>query len=127
MRVALIGCTGLLGDVICQTITAEPDLDVVAKIVTPPVDLDLSVFNADIVLWNDADEGRVSMWLNTYTQRHGPRVLATLTDGHESALWELTPHRTELGALSPQTLVETIRESRMGEPCYRRTDERSAP
>jgi hypothetical protein len=35
--------------------------------------------------------------------------LATTTDGQAAALWQLIPHRVELGALSPQTLVNTIR------------------
>ena len=32
----------------------------------------------------------------------------------DASLWELTPHRTELGALSPGSLVETIRRPATG-------------
>jgi hypothetical protein len=114
VRVALIGCTGLLGDIIRQTLADEPDLDVVAQVTTPGPDLDLSQFDADIVLWNDAEESRIARWLTGLTHHLAPRVLATLTDGQRAALWELTPHRIELGALSPDTLINTIRGRRVG-------------
>jgi hypothetical protein len=110
IRVALIGCTGLLGDVICQTVTTEPDIDVVAELMTPALDLDISAVDADVVLWNDADEPEIAAWLST-SGKQSPRVLATMSDGQQAALWELTPRRIELGALSPQTLVQTIRDS----------------
>ncbi len=114
VRLALIGCTGLLGDIIRQTLTREPDLDVVAQLTTPGPDLDLSQFDADIVLWNGAEEDRIARWLTGLTYRRTPRVLATLTDGQRAALWELTPRRIELGAMSPQSLIRTIRDNRVG-------------
>lgn len=109
VRVVLIGCTGLLGDIIRRTVIDEPELDVVAHLPTPGPDVNLSQFDADIILWNNAEEDRIVRWLTGLTQYRAPRVLATFTDGQQAALWELTPHRIELGALSPDTLVETIR------------------
>lgn len=114
VRVALIGCTGLLGDIIRQTLSGEPDLDVVAQMITPGPDFDLLQFDADIVLWNGAEEDRIARWLTGLKHQRAPRVLATLTDGQDAALWELIPHRIELGGMSPQTLVETIRENQVG-------------
>ncbi len=114
VRVALIGCTGLLGDIIRQTLTGEPDLDVVVQLTTPGPDLDLSQIDADIVLWNDAEEDRIARWLTGLTHQGTPRVLATLTDGQQAALWELAPHRIELGGLSPWTLIKTIRDNQAG-------------
>lgn len=114
VRVALIGCTGLLGDIIRQTLTEQPDFDVVAQLNAPDPEFDLSLFDADIVVWNDAEEDRIAQWLAGLTHHHAPRVLATLTDGKHAALWELTPHRSELGALSPDTLINTIRGSEVG-------------
>jgi hypothetical protein len=35
-------------------------------------------------------------------------VLTTIGDGRQASLWELVARRTELGSLSPGTLVETI-------------------
>jgi len=108
MRVALIGCSGLLGHIIGETLAGEPGLDVVADLEPPARDEELPELDADLVLWNNADESRVEGWLGRLTDRHGIRVLATTSDGRDASLWELTPHRTELGALSPTTLLETI-------------------
>jgi hypothetical protein len=85
-------------------------MDVVAELRTPTNDVGISALDADIVLWNDADEHQIDALLST-SGKHSPRVLATLTDGQQAALWELAPRRTELGALSPQTLVKIIRET----------------
>ena len=109
VRVALIGWSGLLGDIIGDALAAQPDLDVVAELDPPGPDEPLPDVDADLVLWNDADETRVAQWLTTASAGCGPRVLATLGDGRDASLWELVPRRTELGALSPGTLVETIR------------------
>ena len=115
VRVALIGCTGLLGDIIRQTLSGEPDLAVVAQMITPGPDFDLLQCDADIVLWNGAEEDRIARWLTGLGHQRTPRVLATLTDGQEAALWELIPHRIELGGMSPRTLVQTIRDNQIGE------------
>lgn len=115
VRVALIGCSGLLGDIIEQTVSAQPDLCVVADIAAPDGDLTLPNLDADIVLWNNADESRIARWLGELSLQRGTRVLATLGDGREASFWELTPHRTELGALSPASLVERIRKT-TGDP-----------
>jgi hypothetical protein len=122
VRIALIGCTGLLGDVICQTLTAQPDLRVVAKLTPGVSGADLGSVDADIVLWNNADEQRIALWLSQARHQRGPRVLATLTDGKQAALWELTPRRVDLGALSPQSLVQTIRDTVAGSDQTARPD-----
>lgn len=127
-RVALVGCTGLLGDLIGRTVREHPALEVVATLdrdalsgpaTHPPrlpaadgadaganaqFDIDIDV---DIIVWHEADEADVARWLR---ETHpAPRVLATLRDGRDASLWELAPQRTELGAISPAVLLETIR------------------
>jgi hypothetical protein len=113
IRVVLIDCAGLLGDIVRQAVAAQPDLDVIADLefsaaVRPLVDTDT---DADLILWNNADESRVMECLRDLSRERNPRVLATLSDGREAALWELTPHKTQLAPLSPGTLVDAIRRS----------------
>ncbi len=111
LRVALVGCSGMLGEIIEKAVTGEPDLAVVADVAAPAGDLpDL---DADIVLWNNADESAVGRWLSRNPQCNA-RLIATLGDGQDAALWELVPRRTELGALSTRSLVETIRSQAGG-------------
>jgi len=109
LRVVLVGCSGLLGDIIGRAVASEADLEVVAEFPAPSAADSLPAIDAELVLWDDADEGRVAQWLSQRSHRTCPRVLATVYDGREASLWELVPRRTELGALSPATLVETIR------------------
>ena len=118
LRVVLVGCTGLLGDIIGRTVASEADLEVVAQLPAPSAADTLPTLDAELVLWDDADEVRVAQWLAQRSHRSCPRVLATVYDGREASLWELVPRRTELGALSPATLVETIRDvaTPRGEP-----------
>lgn len=113
LRVALIGCTGLLGDIIGRAVAGEPDIDVV-ELNTPTAVGQLPTVDADLVIWNDADEARLEQELAYLSAQCGGRVLATLGDGREASLWRLAPHRTELGALSPAALVATIRASAQG-------------
>jgi hypothetical protein len=110
LRVSLVGCSGVLGDIIRKTLGEQPDMAVVEDLESIPADGALSV-SADLLVWNNADESRVERWLRTAAEPCGPRVLATLGDGRDAVLWELTPHRTPLGAPSPAALVQTIRTS----------------
>ena len=109
LRIALVGCSGLLGDIIGRTVAAQADLEVVADLPSPRTGESLPAINADLVLWNEPDRGRAAEWLSGLSHRSCPRVLATVHDGREASLWELVPRRTELGTLSPATLVDTIR------------------
>lgn len=115
VRVALIACSGLLGDIIGQTLAREPDLEVVADLPAFESTGSLPEVDADIVLWNDADEALVSRWLDQMSGRCGARVLVTRADGREATLWELIQRRTDLGALAPDSLAETIRAARYSE------------
>jgi hypothetical protein len=119
VRIALIGCSGLLGDIITQTIAAEPNLDVVAQLATVDTDAELPFLDpdldVDLVLWNNADERWMAHWLRSLCRGY-PRVLATLGDAKSASLWELVPHRTELGDVSPRTLMQAILETGAGQP-----------
>ncbi len=108
VRVVLIGCTGLLGDIISKAIHRAPSIDVVTEIDDSALSsADAQHIDADLILWHNADEAEVSRWMGA---GHAvPRVLATVADGRDASLWQLKPHRTELGAVSPSVLVDTIR------------------
>lgn len=109
LRVALVGCSGLLGDIIHRAVAEEPGLEVVADLPLPDSLGDLPVVEADVVLWNESEGSHCPEWLSRLGRRACPPVLATHYDGRVASLWELVPRHTDLGALSPATLVETIR------------------
>lgn len=108
IRVALIGCTGLLGDIIGEALAGQPGVHVVAELEPLGADQPLPELDADLMLWNNADESRVVEWIDRLAHGRGPRVLTITGDGRQASLLELVPRRTELGALSTEALVETI-------------------
>lgn len=109
VRVALVGCTGLLGDIISKAVQEDPSIEVVAHLTATALSGAAAAdrIEADLVLWHNADEDQISGWLGA--AHAAPRVLATVADGRGASLWELRPYRTELGAVSPAVLVDTIR------------------
>jgi hypothetical protein len=109
LRVSLVGCSGVLGDIIRTTLGDQPDMVVVEDVDAFPTDGGLSV-RSDVLVWNNADESRVERLLLDLAEPSGPRVLATLGDGRDSAFWELAPRRTPLGPPSPAALVQSIRQ-----------------
>lgn len=109
LRVSLVGCSGVLGDIIRTTLKQQPDMVVVEDVDTFPAGGGLTV-PSDVLVWNNADESRVERLLLNAAERSRPRVLATLGDGRDSAFWELAPRRTALGPPSPVALVQSIRE-----------------
>lgn len=109
LRVALVGCSGLLGDIISHAVSHEIDLVVVADLPLPRSADELPSLEADVVLWNESEGVRCPEWLSLLGRGACPPVLATHYDGQVASLWELVPQRTDLGTLSPTTLVETIR------------------
>ena len=108
LRVSLVGCSGVLGDIIRTTLGHQPDMVVVEDVDSLPADGALTV-PSDVLVWNNADESRVERLLLN-AESSGPRVLATLGDGRDSAFWELAPRRTALGPPSPAALVQSIRQ-----------------
>jgi hypothetical protein len=108
LRVVLVNCRGVLGDIIRTAVTEAPDIEVVANL-SDHDSVTTALGEADLVLWNDADESRLERILGQAARRHAPRVLATLGDGRDAALWELVPRRTALGAMSPSSLIDAIR------------------
>jgi len=108
LRVVLVNCRGVLGDIIRTAVAEAPDMDVVANL-SDHDSVTTELGEADLVLWNDADEGRLERIFGQAARRDAPRVLATLGDGRDAALWELVPRRTALGAMSPSSLIDAIR------------------
>jgi hypothetical protein len=106
-RVVLVGCVGLLGDIIQRAVSEDPDVDVVGRLdASALTDMPTAAADIDLVLWHNADEAAVHNWMRRIHAT--PQVLTTIADGREASLWQLTPSRRELGALSPAALVSFI-------------------
>lgn len=109
-RVVLVGCSGVLGDILADAVRREPgitivsNLDTINSLAQPVLDL-----HPDVILWNHADEGTLADSVDCFVSAPPPKVLGTVSDGRDTVLWELQPRRTPLGQLSPDALISTIR------------------
>jgi DNA-binding NarL/FixJ family response regulator len=107
-RIVLVDMSPLLREIIREALVAEPDLEVVAEH-EGPVDLRAVVEHdaADFVIFgaDASDEGVQSI----VAGNRGVRAIEVRSDGRESVLYELRPHRVPLGEISSEALVRTIR------------------
>jgi len=107
-RIVLIDMAPLLRDIVREAIRREPDLDIVAEHddidVRAAVELDDPDF---IIVGEDAAvQQDVRRLVGAH---HGLRALEVQSDGRDSVLYELRPHRISLGEVSSDTLVRAIR------------------
>jgi DNA-binding NarL/FixJ family response regulator len=108
-RIVLIDAAPLLREILREIIMHEPDLALVAEHeavvdVRKTVERDAADF---VVVGRDAasaDDVRAMVGAGL-----GVRALEVYSDGKESVLYELRPHRVRLGEISSDTLLGTIR------------------
>jgi DNA-binding NarL/FixJ family response regulator len=98
----------LLRDIVRNVLSGEPDIEIVAE-------HDIAVDVRDAVEQGDADlvivgsDESSSALREAVAGDRGVRALEVRSDGKESVLYELRPHRVPLGEISPETLLRTIR------------------
>ena len=97
----------LLRDIVRDAVAHEPGLDVVAERdvtrLRESVERDEPDF---VIVGTDVASETVR---SVVRDGCGLRALEVRSDGKESVLYELRPHRVSLGEISPDTLVQTIR------------------
>lgn len=114
LRVALLACTGLLGGVIRELLSALPDVELVADLPNAAVrefSSQVHQLRPDVVVWRLDDDDMLADHPEFFVAGHTNTVLAVRGDGDNGALWRLRPHRAELGALDPRTLAAAIRSA----------------
>jgi DNA-binding NarL/FixJ family response regulator len=108
-RIVLIDMSPLLREIVRETVAREPDLDVVAEH-DAGADLRAAVERdgADFVIVGSEATAHAAVH-SLVAADIGVRALELQSDGKESVLYELRPHRVPLGEISPETLLRTIR------------------
>jgi len=110
-RIVLVDLPPLLREIVRETASREPDLEVVSEH-EAGIDLLAAVERDDpdflIVGSQEATEQTVASLIAGGRRL---RALEVRSDGRESVLYELRPHRVLLGEISPSTLLQTIRTS----------------
>lgn len=97
----------LLREIVREAILREPDLDLVAEHDGGDVHTAVERDDPDfIIVGEDAADQDVRSLVG---RGRGLRALEVQSDGRESVLYELRPHRIALGEISADTLVRAIR------------------
>jgi hypothetical protein len=112
--VALVSCTGILGDVIRRTVATLPDVAVVQDLQyddLPRLSAALHQAHPDVVVWLMNDESILTDHTELFSPDRGCAVVAVLDDGRRSSLWELRPHRTVLNPPSIDRLIDVLRSA----------------
>jgi DNA-binding NarL/FixJ family response regulator len=107
-RIVLIDMAPLLREIVREAIVREPDLDIVAEHEEIDVRAAVELDDPDFIIVgeNAAAQQDVRTLVGA---RRGLRALEVHSDGRESVLYELRPHRISLGEVSSDTLVRAIR------------------
>jgi hypothetical protein len=98
----------LLREIVREAIVREPDLELVAEHDEIDVRAAVELDDPDFMIIGEgaAANGTVRSLVG---DGRGLRALEVQSDGRESVLYELRPHRISLGEISSDTLVRAIR------------------
>jgi hypothetical protein len=112
--VALVSCSGLLGDLIRRNVAAVPGIAVTADLpfdgVAQLADA-MRLADPDVVVWVLDDERTIADHAELFNTQRGRSVIAVLDDGRRTACWQLRPNRTALEPPSIDHLVQALRDA----------------
>jgi chemotaxis response regulator CheB len=98
----------LLREIVREAIVREPDFDLVAEHDDADVRAAVEQNHPDFIIVGE-DAAAEQDVRSLIDERRGLRALEVQSDGRESVLYELRPHRISLGEISADTLVRAIR------------------
>jgi DNA-binding NarL/FixJ family response regulator len=109
-RVLLIDMPRILREVIREVLIAQPDIEIAGELESEEgVAIAAEESAAEVIIFGSEERELPAAWRKLLEQRPGLRVLTVLSDGRESYLYELRPHRVPLGEVSPEGLLRAIR------------------
>lgn len=102
--------TRLLGDILREILTREPDIEVVGELRNAselPAILDRT--GADIVVFGLSDQDLPPLCDDVVRRHPNLRLLAVEDIGSHGFIYEMRPQKVELGELSPELVLEVVR------------------
>ena len=111
IRVVLVELTGMTGEMVKGILAGAPDIELIGDVsMTDFGDPDAPAAGVDVAILA-GDGGALTRRAHELLRvRPLLRILAVGRGGREGSLYELRPHRTPLGELSSQVLLEAVRE-----------------
>ena len=108
VRILLLEMTGIAADIIRHVVVQHSDIEIVDRDPghSEPPDVDL------VIAMHSSDRSAMRELDRVLTSKPGLCALTVEERGGTALLYRLVPQTTELGPLSPETLVEFIRGAR---------------
>lgn len=112
IHVVVSELTGMLRDIVTETLEAAPDIAV--TVVLPPDSIVATVdaIEADVAILAGDPGGLPALGRELLGRHSWLRVMAIRSDGGETSLYELRPFECRLGEISPATLLDAVRRTR---------------
>lgn len=95
--------SGLLRDIIETTLAAQQDIEIIGSVTSGPP--------PDVVVIGLRESERPETAEDLFGHYPYARVLGIAGDGRRAYMHELRPHRVALGELSPDQLIEAVRQA----------------
>jgi hypothetical protein len=113
MRVLVGEMPEIMRRIVTDAVSGEADMELVFNETPRPAPSSSPVMPDVVVVgaMEPAGAGVAEAMLGRWPKS---RILMIATDGRRAVMYELRPHKRELGELSPGDLVETIRSSGRG-------------
>jgi hypothetical protein len=112
--VVLIGCTGVLGDLIRAALSADPGVRVLLELSGSSghrLTAAINRLRPDVVVCQLEDDRKLAGRTQFFGVPAPCSVVTVLDDGANGSVWRLRPERQALGALSPRTLVAAVHQA----------------
>jgi DNA-binding NarL/FixJ family response regulator len=109
IHVVVSDLTGMLRDIVTETLEAAPDL--VVTVVSPPESALAAVAaaEADVAVLAGGVDGLPAAGRELLDHHPRLHVMAVRRDGRDASLYELRPHERRLGGISPAVLLDAVR------------------
>src|SRR5690349_16711482 len=104
IRVVIRDVPTMLREILEQAISGEPDMEVIAESLLPEPFVDDTHLLPDVVVLGQRDAGSLERGPAELDRWPRSRVLMITKRGRTAVLYELVPHRRDLGELSPDQL-----------------------
>jgi DNA-binding NarL/FixJ family response regulator len=118
IRVLLLDLTGMVADIVREVASQQDDVEIIASLQNiDDVESVAQRADVDVVITAYApNQSELRRYDRALAARPGLRVLAIEDDGRTAFMYSLQPQMTQLGPLSPKTLIEFIRAAAPSEP-----------
>ena len=110
--VALVSCTGILGETLRRNLLSTADIAVVGEVAFDDIgrlSATIRRIRPDAVVWLTDDETHLVEHPELFAADRGCAVITVSDDGRRGSAWELRPSRTALDSPSWETLIDALR------------------